>query len=50
MSIQGVQGAIPEGPEPILELKSDQIYRKFDFLMNFSKNRLEPINQDDFLR
>ena len=30
--IQGVQGAIPEGPEPIPELKNDQIYRKIDFL------------------
>ena len=36
--IQGVQGAIPEGPEPIPELKNDETYRKFIFSKKYAKN------------
>ena len=50
LSIQGVQGAIWEGPEPIQELKNDQIYRFFKIFWKSIKNWFEPINGDDFLR
>ena len=35
ISIQGVQGAIPEGPEPIPELKNDRTCRKNRCLLDF---------------
>ena len=50
ISIQGVQGAIPEGPEPIPELKNYQIYWFFNFFQKSMKNWFDPINEDNFLR
>ena len=40
ISIQGVQGAIREGPEPLPELKNDRIliFSIFHFLQKSSKN------------
>ena len=50
ISIQGVQEAIREGPEPIQELKNYQIYWFFNFFQKSMKNWFDPINGDNFLR
>ena len=50
ISIQGVQGAIWEGPEPIQELKNHQLYRFFKIFEKIDENRFDPMTGDDFSR